>query len=117
MDVMRQNLEKELNDTFYSDSEDDIETLRLSKKLYRSCMDLDSIESRGVEPMKMIMKEFGGWPVVEGYSWNERVISWQDIIKSFNKKGLFIRFPLIFSTMPHLTKNSSQLLLLVRHKV
>lgn len=113
MDVMRQNLEKELNDTFYSDSEDDIETLKLSKMLYRSCMDLDSIESRGLEPMKIIIEEIGGWPVVEGDSWTESVMSWQDIVGSFNRKGLFIKFPLIISTMPHLTKNASQLILLV----
>lgn len=113
IDVMRSKLERELNETFYEDSEDDIDTLRMSKKLFRSCMDLDSIEKRGVEPLKILIDELGGWPVVEGDSWNESASSWEDVVVNANRKGLFIQFPTAFSTTHHSSNNSSETVLQV----
>jgi hypothetical protein len=41
MEKMRKKLEQELNETFYSEMfEDEIEALKLSKKLFRSCLNL-----------------------------------------------------------------------------
>lgn len=41
IDKMREKLESELNETFYSEIQDsEIEALKLSRKLFRSCMDL-----------------------------------------------------------------------------
>lgn len=113
IDVIRSKLERELNETFYVDSEDDIDTLRMSKKLFRSCMDLDSIGKRGIEPLKIVIDELGGWPVVEGDSWSESTSYWDDVVEKANMKGLFIQFPTAFSTTHHSSNNSSETVLQV----
>ena len=43
---------------------------RMAKDVYKSCMDKDRIEELGVEPLKGILRELGGWPVLEGSNWN-----------------------------------------------
>ncbi|XP_035232560.1 uncharacterized protein LOC118204338 isoform X2 [Stegodyphus dumicola] len=39
--------------------------IRMTKEMYDSCMDLQSIEQVDSEPLKKVLKEFGGWPTVE----------------------------------------------------
>ncbi|XP_076044569.1 uncharacterized protein LOC143027232 isoform X2 [Oratosquilla oratoria] len=41
------------------------------KVLYKSCMDTELIESQGPEPLLDLLKELGGWPVLEGNDWCE----------------------------------------------
>ena len=43
----------------------------LAKSLYQSCMDTANIESRGIQPLLSIMKAMGGWPLLEGPSWEQ----------------------------------------------
>lgn len=49
---------------------------RMAKDVYKSCMDKDRIEDLGVEPLKGILKELGGWPVLEGTSWSDAGYIW-----------------------------------------
>lgn len=56
----------------------------------------DAIKSRGLEPLKEIINNMGGWPVVEGDSWDKKLIYWFDLIKFANDMGLFIKFPVDF---------------------
>jgi Peptidase family M13 len=32
------------------------------RDVYKSCMDTEGIEALGIQPMKDILKKFGGWP-------------------------------------------------------
>lgn len=48
---------------------------RLARDQYQACMDLDHIERVGLEPLKNILKEFGGWPVLED-NWSEESFEW-----------------------------------------
>lgn len=41
---------------------DEQKPFRMAKDVYKSCMDTDSIEALGLQPMKDILKQFGGWP-------------------------------------------------------
>ena len=43
---------------------------------YKACMDLDQIERISLQPLKDILKKFGGWPVLED-NWNEANFNWQ----------------------------------------
>ena len=43
---------------------------------YKACMDTDKIEKIGLQPLKDMLKELGGWPVLEGDSWDEENFSW-----------------------------------------
>ena len=42
---------------------------------YKSCMDLDRLDRIGLQPLKDLLKTFGGWPVIED-SWNEDSFKW-----------------------------------------
>ena len=41
---------------------------KMAKNLYDSCMDQEKIEELGLEPIKDILNELGGWPVLT-HSW------------------------------------------------
>ena len=39
---------------------------QLARDYYKSCINEEKIEDLGLEPVKETLKEFGGWPVIEG---------------------------------------------------
>ena len=60
-----------------SQNSDDFESYELARTHFRSCMDEDKLEEKGVEPLKLKLKEIGGWPVLEGDNWNsENNFTW-----------------------------------------
>ena len=42
---------------------------------YKSCMDLDRLDSIGIQPLQALLKKFGGWPVLDD-NWNENSFKW-----------------------------------------
>ncbi|XP_063974174.1 neprilysin-1-like [Diachasmimorpha longicaudata] len=62
----------------------DILPVRQAKKMYRSCMDVEAREKRGLEPLESILIRTGGWPMVmEQEEWFEGDLSWQEIEKNY----------------------------------
>ena len=43
----------------------------MARNVYKACMDLEKIEEVGLDPLKTMLKQMGGWPVLEGKAWNE----------------------------------------------
>ena len=41
---------------------DEPKPFRMARDVYKSCMDTEGIEALGIQPMKDILKQFGGWP-------------------------------------------------------
>uniref|UniRef100_A0A2P2HZF3 Neprilysin-like n=2 Tax=Hirondellea gigas TaxID=1518452 RepID=A0A2P2HZF3_9CRUS len=76
------------------------------KKLYRSCMDTDAIAKRGLDPLKEIIALMGGWPAVEGTSWNSADFEWYKNIYTNRKLGYSVDLIFDFSITPNI-KNSS----------
>ena len=50
-------------------AEDDFESYQLARDHYKACINEEKLEELGVTPMQKKLKEFGGWPVVEGDDW------------------------------------------------
>ena len=48
-------------------------------------MDLDKIEEVGLDPLKAMLKKMGGWPVLEGDSWDENKFNWIDTVYTFRR--------------------------------
>lgn len=48
----------------------------LMKKFYATCMDEDTLDKLGVQPMKVIIEQLGGLPVVDGDRWDSSRFSW-----------------------------------------
>ncbi|KOC67601.1 Neprilysin-1 [Habropoda laboriosa] len=57
---------------------DDFFAVKLAKKWYKSCTDLDGINRRGVEPILSTLWRHGGWPLImEDGEWDEDIYNWQ----------------------------------------
>ncbi|KAK5647008.1 hypothetical protein RI129_005472 [Pyrocoelia pectoralis] len=69
---------------------------KLLKKYYNLCMNTTAIEEEGLKTIKQILIDLGGWPVVDGASWNESAFDWKLSMYKFRKfgfsTGLFISF-------------------------
>lgn len=59
---------------------------------------IDSLKKRGITPLKKMLEEIGGWPVVLEHVWDEKVWSWEEVIYEAFKRGLIIDFPFQFVT-------------------
>ena len=58
-----------------------------AKDVYKACMDEELIESTGLDPLKKILREMGGWPVLEGVNWDENSFSWMETVYPFRRHG------------------------------
>lgn len=78
----------------------------LVKKLHKSCMNRTAVEAFGLEPFKSILRNTGGWPIIEGDQWNETAWNWIDSLHQMRSVGLTTNYLLSTSVGAHL-KNSS----------
>ena len=78
----------ESNRTTESDGESHSIVFNQARDQYKACMDTDELEAIGLEPLKNILKDkFGGWPVLEGDSWNESDFDWRELNYKFRRNG------------------------------
>ncbi|XP_057330759.1 neprilysin-2-like [Microplitis mediator] len=70
---------------------------RLAKTLYSSCMNKTYIEEQGYAPLMDILKKLGGWPVLEGDTWNDHESDWTTIVSNLRKLGYSLNTLLGFS--------------------
>ncbi|XP_046376734.1 neprilysin-1-like [Haliotis rufescens] len=54
-------------------------SVKEAKKMYESCMDLDTIDKRGKKPLIDSLPEFGGWPVLSP-AWNESAFNLEETL-------------------------------------
>ncbi len=77
---IRDILEEPLNPEELKEDDDEYDyeedSFIKAKKLYRSCMDVDRLEERGLRPLKEMLSDLGGWPVVKGDDWEEQDFNW-----------------------------------------
>ncbi|ODM95024.1 Neprilysin-21 [Orchesella cincta] len=52
----------------------------VAKTLYKSCMDLERLESLGFSPLLNILEGIGSWPVLLGNDWKPHLHNWTDAI-------------------------------------
>lgn len=69
----------------------------------------DSIKSRGVAPLKALIDDIGGWPVVN----DDSDSSWVELHRQSTKLGLDIEFPFNFFMIPDYMNNSSRKMIAV----
>lgn len=87
----------------------------LLKKLYKVCMNKTAIETDGLKTMKTILKDLGGWPVLDGDDWNAASFDWRQSVYKFRKTGYSVDYFLDFSVGIDL-KNSTNRLIDVIYK-
>ncbi|KAI5630642.1 VLP3p-1 [Venturia canescens] len=81
---------------------------RLVKTLYNSCMDKTTIEAKGLEPLRAILKKLGGWPVLDGDLWNDGDFDWKNSVYKFRDAGYYTDYFLFFGIGLDFTNNTNQ---------
>jgi len=84
----------------------DPKPFRLAKSLFQSCMNRSAIEEKGVAPLTSALKTMGGWPLLEGDSWDQEGFKWFDMVYKFRDMGYSVDYLVDFSVTTDL-KNSS----------
>ena len=78
----------------------------MARNMFKSCMDKEQIEALGTSPLKMILKDLGGWPVLEGRKWQGKDYIWYEQVYKFRSMGYSVDYFYDFSVTTDL-KNSS----------
>ena len=75
--IIDDDLEQQLRDILEANiTEGDSSVFVMAKAQYQSCMDTDRLELIGLQPLRDLLTEFGGWPVVDGDAWDEEGFDW-----------------------------------------
>uniref|UniRef100_A0A1Y1KTX7 Peptidase M13 N-terminal domain-containing protein n=1 Tax=Photinus pyralis TaxID=7054 RepID=A0A1Y1KTX7_PHOPY len=61
---------------------------KLTKQFFQTCSDTDAINKRGLKSIKELIKELGGWPVLEGENWKGDGFDWKKLIYKFRELGI-----------------------------
>ena len=79
---------------------------RMAKSVFQSCMNKERIEELGFSPLKSVLKKMGGWPLLEGSSWDQDGFKWYEMVYKFRENGYSVDYLVDFSVTTDL-KNSS----------
>ncbi|KAL8594638.1 hypothetical protein ACOMHN_011378 [Nucella lapillus] len=63
--IAKENLREAIKEIITNISRGDSPVFRKPQMFYRSCMDTDTIESRGDQPLRAYLRELGGWPMID----------------------------------------------------
>ena len=59
---------------------------------YRSCMSTEALENSGLEPIKKLLNDLGGWPVLQDISCNWDTFEWADFTIKSMELGLDVDY-------------------------
>ena len=68
--ILYENVENSGRKLMEQEYEDEFESYKKAKTFYKSCINEKKRNELGIKPLKEILAKAGGWPVVEGDSWN-----------------------------------------------
>lgn len=69
------------------------------------------IEELDAKPIADIAKKLGGWPVIEGESWDaDNSWSWQETVKKFRKMGFSMDYIIDFSISVDLKNSTTRII-------
>lgn len=72
---------------------------------YKSCMNLDALEKRNLEPLISILNQIGGWPLaMNTEEWNEKEYNWQKVDDFYSRligENGFFSFEVIGDLQTH----------------
>ncbi|GAB1867056.1 Endothelin-converting enzyme 1-like [Camponotus japonicus] len=77
---------------------DNLPFIKMAKRYYRSCMDEDVLEERGLEPMQRMLNATGGWPIMMSEKeWYAQNYTWQKMDNDyFQLYNFFILFDISY---------------------
>uniref|UniRef100_A0A146LYT5 Neprilysin-2 n=1 Tax=Lygus hesperus TaxID=30085 RepID=A0A146LYT5_LYGHE len=88
----------------------DIQPILNAKNMYKLCMNESHIEEVGAEPVKQLLKKMGGWPVIEGDSWDMGSFSWLNTVYNYRKEGFSVDYLIDFAVSTDSKNNSARVI-------
>ncbi|KAK4879929.1 hypothetical protein RN001_008075 [Aquatica leii] len=82
-------------------------TFKLAKQFYNVCMNTNATEENNLKTAKNLLKKLGGWPIIEGASWNEDDFDWKKQMYKFRRYGFDVN-TFLDTTIGVNVENSSQ---------
>ncbi|CAD7079642.1 unnamed protein product [Hermetia illucens] len=98
-DILRDSL---MEDILEDTTEDD--AMNKAKNFYRSCMNLDVLKQRGLQPLMQFVEDYGGWPALHSKQ-DESDYDWVNITAHFSLLGRNI---LLHTSVTEDLKNSNE---------
>ncbi|CAF4830699.1 unnamed protein product [Rotaria sp. Silwood1] len=112
--ILREKLNYNIVDLLSITPTDEINKLQSvtnARVLYSSCIDETKIEIEGIDPvLSLINKKFGGWPILQGLSWNSSIFNLTNLLLNLRQYSYNMIFQ-IYSDVDE--KNSSATNILV----
>ena len=69
-------------------------------------MNREKIEEKGLAPLTSVLQAMGGWPLLEGDTWDQDGFKWFDMVYRFREEGFSPDYLVDFSVTTDL-RNSS----------
>ncbi|XP_011304084.1 phosphate-regulating neutral endopeptidase [Fopius arisanus] len=109
--ILTDKIQEQLKTTLEQPSpSSELRTFKLAKNLYKSCMNIPAIEEQGLKRVLGDLKKLGGWPVLEGNSWNEQGFEWTQATYKLRQLGYPFNFFFRLSVSPDMKNSKNRLL-------
>ncbi len=90
---------------------EELRSVTNARRLYSSCIDEANIEREGIDPILFLINtEFGGWPILQGSSWDSSTFNLSNLLLKLRQYNYNIIFRINTDTDE---KNSSATNILV----
>jgi hypothetical protein len=67
-----------------------------ARRLYNSCIDEYAIENEGIDTiLSLINGEFGGWPILQGSTWNESSFNFSELWFKLSQYATFAFYEVV----------------------
>jgi len=66
----------------------------------------EGIEKVGNAPLALLLKQMGGWPVIEGDNWDESKFDWLDTLIAYRQNGFSHDLFMDLSVTPDFRNNT-----------
>ncbi|KAL3280923.1 hypothetical protein HHI36_004150 [Cryptolaemus montrouzieri] len=85
----------------------DIKPFKFIKTHYKICLDP---EQDNTDTLKYLLRQLGGWPVLEGENWNARKFDWRNLAHKLRKAGLHSEIFLVINAEIMLSNSTQRIL-------
>jgi neprilysin len=112
-EILRESIDETLKNLLTSDEKEDQVTTKYqtkktgkdhqrrrnaelkAKNLFKSCMNYELIEKRGIEPLLELLRKFGGWPLLDDDTFDSKSFDWLQLtatLRRYNNDILIVEW-------------------------
>ncbi|XP_044750309.1 uncharacterized protein LOC123310736 [Coccinella septempunctata] len=85
----------------------EIRPFRFIKTQYKTCV---NSSQDNTDTLKYLLRQVGGWPVLEGENWGDRYFDWRELVHRLRKAGLYSEIFLVINAEIMMSNSSQRIL-------